>query len=797
MTNTQTFTEEIIVINGIDVKTAYREIGTIPTWAKSGNYDRQALANVKKMVLKEIDRAIKDEVNSVMLNMYTAAIRVSGSIPKGYYHIDDYGNIMVNEEDAKERAIDSDGDRGSMWFKGKKNQSEAMLVKFPITKRCPWLKPYGTVTEKFHSLPADLDIGDFYPKIETAQEFDKLFLHSRQDALVGIKTNNADARDIFFSRGLTGEEKRASLAQSPWRFEDIEGGMKNVRGHTINQSSDYDKYSYSISSTNKGLWVHSKDLPKSFLLDGDLDHMFDQWFNLECSTKRRKRKPLRDSGRPSVKYRNETLMRDLINLGAIRFHHIYHQDETLGMCAVVTVHAKDGNVIGLTSVKKDGASVVNYGYVVPPQFRIRQHFKVNGKKVNSDEVVWDNGWKWREALDENQVKYHDAEYHGTDVFKLSPEQVLEIELSKMFYMKVKTWEQVENNPVYIRKVIAKLEETCGKYGYPMLLTNEKSIVKIGSKYANEQTLTIASESFSVEFETRIPERVVLCRPGLFKAFQVAGSKYQPALLGGDKGKCRSNLMFGISRKGTNFIPVWAPEGCNPKRSGEIKRQIANSKPLGDCYFFICDCDTETQMFCTPEGLEKQSIDGIFMPRIITPTKDEDFTTLEIRSLAGEVSKVHLIDPRRTARLGKIVLPCGVKNQLAALEDDIWVWNGKGRSKAHFVMSYKELINKQCFRALVDKYFVGFDDALINGQEVRGMVLRMPAYRTLNHSENVAPGYRDTRFNGMSGLIITSSLEEEVGFTPAQNLEAKEYVEALRCLYLELEQVQRSLQGSNL
>lgn len=789
------YSTETIVVNGTPITSAYREIGTIPIWAKSGDYDKQELINIKGMVLKEIDRSIKDEVNSIMLHVYTSAIRVSGSIPKGYYHVDDHGNIVLNEQDAKERAIDSDGDRGSLWFKHGMNKSDAMLIKFPITKRCPWLKPYGKVIEKFRSLPENLDVGNPFPKIETVQEFDKHFLHSRQDALVGIKTNNADARDIYFARGFTGVEKRSALASNDWRYEDIEGGMKNVRGHLIQQTSDYDNFSYSIEGNHSGLWVNSKGLPKTTLLKANLSDLQNEWYNLICTTRRRKRGPVRGTSRYSNQYRNQTLMSDLVSLGAIRFHHIYHQDETLGMCAVVTVHDRQGKIVGLTSVKRDGASVVNYGYVVPPQFRIKQYFKANGHNVDPDEVVWDEGWKWREVLMDDTIKYHEAEYVGTEVYKLTPEQVLEVELSKMYYMKVKTWDQVEENPAYIRKVIMKIEETCGKYGYPMHLTNEESIVKIGSKYANEQTLTIASESFSVEFDTRIPERIVAARSTLFSAFQ--GSKYQPALLGGDKGKCRSNLMFGISRRGTNFVPIWAPEGCNPKRSGEIKRQIANSKALGECWFFICDSDTETQMFCTPEGYEKQSIDGIFMPRIITPTAGEEYTTLEVRSLSGEMSKIHLIDPRRTARVGKIVLPCGIKNQLAVLENDIWVWNGKGRSKAHFVLSYKELINKQCFRALVDKYFVSVDDVLIDGKEVRGMVLKMPAYRTLNHSENVAPGFRDTSYNGVSGLIIASCLEQEVKYTPPQNIGSKEYVEALRNLYSELEEIQFSLQSSNL
>ena len=87
-----------------------------------------------RLMRQERHRSFVDAVGA-RFDVHSAPIRVSDDVEPGFYYLDPEGLIVINEQWALVRAIDSDGDVARLITT--ESKLGAILIKFPLTKSVP------------------------------------------------------------------------------------------------------------------------------------------------------------------------------------------------------------------------------------------------------------------------------------------------------------------------------------------------------------------------------------------------------------------------------------------------------------------------------------------------------------------------------------------------------------------------------------------------------------------------------------------------------------------------------------
>lgn len=810
-----THTEFNIAFKGQNLvfKAPHRDFGITPPWAMPFEANEKGVDIILHHLNKEITRAVKKELLSFTVRTYTAPIRVSGSVQVGHYFIDSFGNIVVNEQEASGNAWDSDGDRAQILCFGTLGKCPAAIVKFPITKTVKWFKPQETLSETFKSLPTKaLDLDDRHEKVDYELAC-KTVIKKRTDPQVGLKTVHVDKRDIRRANSLSDPKDRRSLiGQDPFRFELIEGGMKAVRGSSVTASAfnDFGRNRYKL--TDGGLWLSGQSLDLSELINSSkidelMGELQQKYWNLETSSEV---KPVKQkfNWSPDVskpKPREHTLFDDLVRLGMIQTLELGHLIPGCNL-TLVWVADRHGNPVALTSQKKDGLSTVNYFYLVPPQVKVEYVFMdAHGYKVDSSLVDKVNG-KW--VAFQEEVGYFPVTLQECNVILVNSYQVVKESFDQLWYKKTKKWSDIENpdNARYVSRILSALEEQCSRCGIHCLGSEFfEGQVSVKGKTLNQTSIDVGKTCVGIDFGSTNPEKIWEASKQIMMLFQGTGLK--PNVMGLDRGKARPNQLMTLSKAERNHVPLYAPLGCNPVRSAEMKKQLANSKRLPNCYLVIVDGNTESQMFATPSGVDKQHLEGgVFMPKVVLPELSDEYEEVLVRSVTGQEKALNLSSARKTAEVGKIIHGAGIKNCLAPMDQATFKHEGQTLN-VDFMMNYKEFIKKGCLKAMIDAFGLSKELQriyLADGTIIMGVVLKLTLYRTLNGSENVAPGWRDSRFSGMAGIMTGSALENNAegvehflqnGLTP--NVVARDYIKDLLSYQENLLRFKRVLSGKGM
>ena len=238
-----------------------------------GHIENGRFEQAKKSLYKEMIFQARTEL-SLRVGGFTAPVAVSMEIPAGYYKLlrDSKGKvcrILVNENEMKLQAVDSDGDRATVGSDTRRAGQRACFMKIPFTSQAPvlqlWDKPvfedfvdltmedlpslsttgtahlpmyYTNLSEA--ELPLEIQI-EFKGRIQSTKDH---FIKSHTPAPVGVITTewNALESKYFRENDYTEAIKLAFATQVPikdakgkeilanGRYEDVEGnGLKQSR----------------------------------------------------------------------------------------------------------------------------------------------------------------------------------------------------------------------------------------------------------------------------------------------------------------------------------------------------------------------------------------------------------------------------------------------------------------------------------------------------------------------------------------------------------------------------------------
>lgn len=176
---------------------------------------------ILKTGLKKMAKMMADCISLKQVKGIEAPIGI-GDIPKGTILIDKE-RIIMNQEDAENRAIDSDGDRGIVISR----HGWAILIKHPITRPLEAMKVIKEKNIKLYKIISD--ISETFEKTRT--KIDKEMFRKMHKVLdIGIKDRYWSIKDLYETRMLPFQERIKELCADPGRFMDIEKkGLKSVR----------------------------------------------------------------------------------------------------------------------------------------------------------------------------------------------------------------------------------------------------------------------------------------------------------------------------------------------------------------------------------------------------------------------------------------------------------------------------------------------------------------------------------------------------------------------------------------
>jgi hypothetical protein len=201
-------------------------------------------------------------------------------------------------------------------------------------------------------------------------------------------------------------------------------------------------------------------------------------------------------------------------------------------------------------------------------------------------------------------------------------------------------------------------------------------------------------------------------------------------------------------------PDLFPKRCVVRRQGDLLSQLANSKKLGEATFFVVDCADKNQLLATKAGMKFQKLENsVYLPTIIAGDEEGDpknEATHVVRKLDGRVQTVRTVPARNMdSATGKIVTMTGTKNVVADLRQNVTIQ--ETGEVVHFVMPWQELKAKGCLQYWRERGVEG--TAFLNGKLVKGWVVKLEAFRTLNPGENLRGRRRVASLKGYAAWFM--------------------------------------------
>lgn len=731
-------------INGVPLVAPYKEFGTVPMWARfvedgdKENLTTRRIDMVKQVVLREIQRVFQVSCGFT-IQTYDAPIRVSAYIPTGYYAIDAFGNITVNEAWATDHCWDCDGDRGMVM--ADKDTKQAIIIKYPITRMIEVLELWDRpITEHFSDCT-------YEPKplktTLTDEEYEAYARKAQTDPKVGEKTKEVDAYEAWLATtlNLRGDDARAILGKDDTRIDLIEkGGLKMNRDKNSTMEHGTLEHTYALPEEVEMLLHKSGEPIEDLLLNWNIREAQQAIWDFHFIVDKDDRgNPMPKWDPPTIQYRKERLYERLISMKMLDVKEHEHQASWLGNVLQFTIRNVEGKPVALMSNKRDKSEINYTNFVLPMLECIPVWIDVDGNTYQNHEVCDVDGV----LMTKDNVLVKLSEDHS-DMKIVSPREIMIRALGKVYFEDetyneylasgVNFWQVLGKRPDIAARIIRVLGEEIGRHGYNAITINGEP---------NAMTKAMAARNVIVDFKTTSCEKKVqlikFMRDMISGLNEIGVSKHHLALTGGDKGNSRPIQKFGLSD--AHSKPVWAKPGTNPKRMDEISSQLQQSHACGYANILITGPGhTEQQMFATPKGFEHQKLPfGLFMPTLVDPTTEPNAVPHTYSDLIGRRETVYLVNKRQTALAGKILLGhYGTKNQLAPLGFDLVAKGKKDNYDVHYVMSQTEFENKDCLDAVLTHDFVEDVEVIVNNQLVRGKLVRCAVFRTLNTAENKAP-----------------------------------------------------------
>ncbi len=709
---------------------------------------------------------------------WTGFIRSCSSLESNTFAIDPNGSIVVNENWANSRAVDQDGDWGSVPIidnskegppeppKGRANSvmGKALaqvgietndgcscLIKHPFTMHVPILKqvPWTPSLDKYYSFSlkdwASLQTHQEVPNYSREDQWE-MYEKNHAPNLVGPLTNAHNAAELYDSQNMDYLERLDYLFSLPERHEDIElGQLRAMRKEGKEVETNYPILLRGIvidpewrpCLSSKRTVMRSSDAALAAIDSYDSRDYVERLRRLHITFGEPQPKEefkLNNTKPPTNYFNNGDMVGRLKAVGALQIAEVPHHLEGYHSC-VMRLTDGYGHPVALVDTKRHGS--VGYTFRVPP-------------------VVW---WDGEHVMLSNPEDYLNTMFTESN-FAINSQ---EYGYRGMWPRTTKDLQWYNTKSTLAQNAIQKFVSSFG------LDVVESDHLEIVGKFTIG--LTIA-----VDYSTW-PEAPALFMAKIVEAFEKTFGVI-PCYAGGKSSNPDVRKYVLARLDGT---PLTVPEGkpCNPRRCGNILSQLSRSAVLKDDMTVAVVSGinynkesapprNKTQVLITPTGIDKQRFKELFMERvslIMEPGQDDkesDFTGIkEVHKMDGSKGIVYTAPPKAVTKIGKLVDRYGNKfvpgeTLQATLKDG---------TPIDLIFPVQEMLAKDNAHALLEN---AREEVMEwNGQTLTVLVITARFFRTTAASENLPARRRITTARGIDGKAIERACRK-IGVRPIKS-----------------------------
>lgn len=578
----------------------------------------------RKALAYELVRAM-----SLTIRVDEYPVAVSDQIEPGKFSLVNE-RIVVNEDWAKLRGIDSDGDRAYIhWLP---DRSAAIFIKLPITRRVPILI-YQECPEKVLFKPLDPAFLWANQEYDLATEFGK----SHAKNLTGAITIAWNSRELLLGTGKSFEERLNLLCSDPQRYEDIEtGGLKAANKDGLKKTIP--------KVLRKGYKAAKKTIQLLLLSPGSIDNTPSE----------------------ALRWLDKTNLDDLVDkiqnlkIGKNDFFTTLKKvsPNRLDTPVAKPHEIKDGEFL----YRLAQAGVLKTKHL-PPIAETKE-----GKPIDTV-VLWavdpETGAPaaFLETKRNQEIGYITYLYPVYDPLRgeiIPPIQFLAEELAKQDFARiinpttdehVRFWPKdridFKSHPYKITMLQRFLTKHIGAWGdvAPCILHPDDTY------RPTPQSVEIAKNTVAVDYREIPPSQ------------WLEAAKRCPlplALAGGKTGASSQNYARKYVLAREDGLPLYAPPGVHPRRSANQRSQLLRSTEPIPMRILITDIGMTEQVLITPSGIKKQQNIKCFMPRISTEPDERFPYPTTIKTWSGKEQMVWTQMPREAIKIGKLIDTTGLK-----------------------------------------------------------------------------------------------------------------------------------------
>ncbi len=763
-------------------------VTNLETWLKT-----KSRASARNALLSITREALVDLVRQMGFRAWgwEAPTAVSQQVPEGKVYLDRAsGRIVLNEFQAINRYIDSDGDRALVL--PNENWTQCVLVKFPITSQPPILEVITSLEEEtFHDFTSEMALAilDENPVVhpQTEAEILDLFAKKHLDVPVGLRTSAWNCFDLWESRQMSWDEKMEYIFNSfkdeaghTQRSKDIEdAGMKAARkeGRKLEEAwvtkTMYQKFGaskvlkdeYAWALTSRGSIGSMNGDQVKWFDHTDLDTLVTKILSLSLQSDDFRNVSAGDPPSEGREIFHEpNLLTRLVSLKLVGWQEIKHKGNLPPTC-LFWLQLPNGEPVALTDVKReDGRDEgLTYMFLLPP---VWDNVSLEDAEGNPISIQRDDGSilgparnEWVHPIDHLQkmlCTFDSCIRAGaggriTGVFPRNLEQWVDPKWAVKVTMLYK-W----------------LSDYCGRYGDPAPAHRVNGVIT-----PSDLGKLIASASVVIDYGRKMNH---------LDMFQVAKKAYgaHPFNLMGSKStsrRVRKYLLANTSRGSCFDMKCIA----SPYRGGAQRSQLQRGLHVKTYRVAITKGDTLTQCFITPSGVEKQSSNEAFMPQVFNTweayqahlldlgmtAEDCPATEVNYRSWTFESRRCWVIGAQGTIHIGKLVDTLGQKFMPRGINQVFSKPAGaKDTEEIDLILPIQELVDKSVAHAMLQE---AQEETIFlpDGSQVQAMVCNWKYVRTGASSENIPPRYRGANFKAIDSFPIEHQLRKIRAVKPRQ------------------------------
>jgi len=721
-----------------------------------------ALTSITKEALLYIVRETALKVPTIT---YPLAVSANLDYDEVYF-CKNSGRAIINEEKGVVSFWDADGDIASFPLDTK--SWKQAIFKWPFTMGISILtrikerpkevfKPLTkTAYDKITSLTK-------IPRFGENVDFDTVFLAQHTPPDIGIITSGWDNSDLWESRKMPQYEKERYLFNShinaqygiPQRAVDIEKeGMQMISKRAQAGKTFSLKNQKALAHKNAWLLTSCKGiaLMKPYQLDwfnkADLPKLVDDTLNLRVEF--RDLYPTKTPEQYDI-HCDSTLFERLVRFGLLDWEEIPSANPNFPPSVKIWLTYK-GRPCALTDIKREGRDVgLTYVYVLYPVFDNAVIFDSEVDEDGQPVVVHDRAFDFVHPIEHLQKMLSSFDCAIRSFDEHDNERIW-----GYFPKSRDDWEDPKRR-IKLKNLQAWLQNYCDTYGDPC-----PALLDEGYTELTPHSEAIASRTVVVDYGK---ESTPLEMLAIAKRVQ---KKYPVNLVGSKSKNMRVRKYLHANKYGGSCLEYSGTASLH--RPGKARAQLLRVLKEMTMTIAIVKCNTQTQVYITPSGVQKQWVETAFLPKVFTTYNsaceyienmklDEEPVEVHCISWWGEHQLVWRVPSRKPLEVGKIIAEDGFKamplkiNQVYVKEPGL-----KDTVPVDLLIPYTELEAKDLLRA----YGAKAQQRMIylpDGQKVSAMVLERVMYRSGTPSENVPPMKRISTFKGINRIPVKVALQE--------------------------------------